>query len=289
MTEYAYHVNISDIRLTTIIFDHAFELPTVGNDKMPSQKTSMHRHANYEIFFVSDGTLSIGTEQETLSYERSLVVIPPFLNHYRTKTMNSGYTINFFLKKNEVVPGNLHDAVTNACKNHLLHFPLSNDELFYLERIGNHLKTHDDPDAIPHLIWLLFSEIFRKIAPVPRKANPSIGRSTEYINKIEYYINQHCHEKIHLSDIGRELYLCDKQVTRIIRQKYGCSFSELVNQTRMTSARMLLLQTDQSIREIAAKVGYEDRENYFFTLFRKRYGITPTEYRKTAKNTQNTQ
>lgn len=46
----------------------------------------------------------------------------------------------------------------------------------------------------------------------------------------------------------------------------------------MEKAADYLRNTEQSVTEIAGKVGYNDA-NYFTRTFRKRYGISPREYR----------
>ena len=105
------------------------------------------------------------------------------------------------------------------------------------------------------------------------------NQSQRYTNRIDLFIAEHYREKIRLSDLAETLYLCPKQVTRIIRKNYGCSFSDLVRDHRLRLARAMLESTEESISSIARAVGFE-YENYFYTLFRKAYTITPAEYRE---------
>ena len=44
-------------------------------------------------------------------------------------------------------------------------------------------------------------------------------------------------------------------------------------------AKEILTNTSRSIKEIAFELGYENKV-YFFTVFRKATGMTPTTYRK---------
>ena len=62
----------------------------------------------------------------------------------------------------------------------------------------------------------------------------------------------------------------------------GISPIEYIQQFRIVKAAEQLLQTNQSIKEISAAVGIENPE-YFSTLFKKKTGFTPTEYRKRTK------
>ena len=46
----------------------------------------------------------------------------------------------------------------------------------------------------------------------------------------------------------------------------------------MKKARSLIRSTSLSIEKIAAQVGYQNAE-HFNRLFRKKYGLTPVQYR----------
>ena len=67
--------------------------------------------------------------------------------------------------------------------------------------------------------------------------------------------------------------------SRGFRQAVGMSPKSYLIQTRINHARMLLLRTGMTAREIAREVGYHD-EFFFYRLFRKRVGMTPTGYRE---------
>jgi len=66
-------------------------------------------------------------------------------------------------------------------------------------------------------------------------------------------------------------------------REYGVTLSELVIQKKLHVARALLKNTDMKIKEVAARVNL-GIENYFYTMFKKRYGISPLEYRKKCRD-----
>lgn len=53
---------------------------------------------------------------------------------------------------------------------------------------------------------------------------------------------------------------------------------DLINTTRLARARQYLEQQDYTVAEIMVKVGFGN-ESYFYRLFKRRYGVTPKEYR----------
>jgi two-component system response regulator YesN len=51
---------------------------------------------------------------------------------------------------------------------------------------------------------------------------------------------------------------------------------------RMERAKILLLSTDMKNYEIAEATGFED-PNYFSTAFRKKYNISPNQYKEKVR------
>ena len=64
-----------------------------------------------------------------------------------------------------------------------------------------------------------------------------------------------------------------------IKKLTGRTFSELLVDKRCTVAAKMLSETDLSVGEIIAAVGYQN-ENFFRKAFRQKYGKNPLEYRK---------
>ena len=282
MTEKFFKADISDIRLSAGIFDEAFSMRADGDYKWSLAKLKeIHQHSTYEIFFVVDGALSIVTENDTLVCRRSVVMIPPFVNHYTVPDGLDGHCMYFTLEHVPHSGGGIFDLVNDAIKDRVTVLPITDDECFYVTHIAQTISGKLPRDSTEHFIPLLFGEIFRRLLPANTPLEGKAQKSGKYINTIDTYICAHYCENITLSDIASELYLCEKQISRIIRKEYGCSLSEIVNRRRLAAASMLLKYTNMPISEVAANVGY-DYGNYFFTLFRKNYGVTPLKYRENA-------
>ncbi len=282
MTENFFRADISDIRLSVGIFDEAFSMRSDGDYKWSLAKLKeIHQHSTYEIFFVIDGALSIVTENDTLICRRSVVMIPPFINHYTVPDGLDGHCMYFTIERLPRSDGGVFDLVSNAIKDKVTVLPITDDECFYVTHIAQAISGKLIRDSTEHFIPLLFGELFRRLLPQNTPLSKETQKLRKYINTIDTYICAHYCENITLADIASELYLCEKQISRIIRKEYGCSLSEIVNRRRLAAACMLLKYTNMSVSEIAANVGY-DYENYFFTLFRKTYGVTPLKYRENA-------
>ena len=63
----------------------------------------------------------------------------------------------------------------------------------------------------------------------------------------------------------------------------GMTCVDYINEYRLKIATNLLETTDMSIMEIAVKVGVNNI-SYFNKIFKKKFNLTPKEYRKNLKN-----
>ncbi len=72
-------------------------------------------------------------------------------------------------------------------------------------------------------------------------------------------------------------------LSRLIKKSTGYTFQELLMRKRFQKAVMFLVETELPVEEIAVNIGYEN-QSYFYRQFKKRYGMTPNEYRKLHKH-----
>ena len=68
-------------------------------------------------------------------------------------------------------------------------------------------------------------------------------------------------------------------LSRIIKSKTGKTYTELIQEKRLSQACFLLKNTRMDIDEIAVQVGYENL-SFFYRLFKGKYNISPMKYRK---------
>ena len=59
----------------------------------------------------------------------------------------------------------------------------------------------------------------------------------------------------------------------------GTSFVEYLNDYRLLMAARMLISTEETVTEIARLSGF-DQPSYFNRLFRRKYGMTPSQYRQ---------
>jgi AraC-like DNA-binding protein len=154
---------------------------------------------------------------------------------------------------------------------------MQEDQRFYI----NQLARQNTEENVSHLLSLLFSSILSPFVPAKNNSQAPLNHRTKYTGTVEDFLQKNAYKKIHLCDLAEILSLSEKQCARLLKKHYGCTLSDLIHKSRMENAAVMLKYTDLPINEIAHRLGYE-YENYFYTVFRKHYSITPFEYRARA-------
>ena len=92
------------------------------------------------------------------------------------------------------------------------------------------------------------------------------------------YIEQH-YKTVTLAGLAAFFGYSERQMIRILQTYTGESFRSLVQRAKLARACDMLRHPEISISDILAEVGYTNA-SHFYSLFQKKYGLTPSEYRK---------
>ncbi|KOY17942.1 hypothetical protein AMS66_03100 [Paenibacillus xylanivorans] len=99
---------------------------------------------------------------------------------------------------------------------------------------------------------------------------------------MQYYIRDHYPEpNLSLELVSNSAGLSSSYLGKLFKGSTGQSFSEYLNHTRLEMARELLLTTKDTAAKISETVGMYNI-TYFSTLFKKKYGASPSAYREQA-------
>lgn len=275
-------VRISDMKFKIIRFGIAPEMGLWPADRDMSTEPG-HTHLNYEAIFVTQGELEVRTHEKNIKFERKIVIIPPNLNHYTVPSRLDGCFCVLFKIENSKYDNSKVEYLNNYLSKDITAFELSDDVDYYIRAFARKSKenTHSAEKDAVLLAELIFREIISFIPAVDTLDD--FKHESWCIGAIENYINSHLEDKITLTDVANHVYMSNKQVSRIIMREYGVHLSELVIQKKLHVARALLKNTDMKIKEVAARVNL-GIENYFYTTFKKHYGISPLEYRKKCRD-----
>ena len=96
--------------------------------------------------------------------------------------------------------------------------------------------------------------------------------------RVRQYIREHYREDIDRGSIASHIRLAPNYLSHLFHKEFGCSIREYINECRIHEAKRLLVNTNQTVTEIALSTGFNNIP-YFSTVFKKYTDMTPAEYR----------
>ena len=124
-----------------------------------------------------------------------------------------------------------------------------------------------------------FGHLLRYILP------PEFALCKTEVRQILLYLHLHYDKQITLDDIAREVRLDRSYICRLFKRETGCNIFTYLNKLKMNAAAALMRGGKEYVKEIAADVGIQD-PFYFTRLFKKHFGVSPSDYRKTFESNE---
>lgn len=93
------------------------------------------------------------------------------------------------------------------------------------------------------------------------------------------YIHQHYQDNtLCLNEIANNVHISPAHLSALFKKQRQQNISDVITDIRIETACNLLKNTNLSLKEISAKVGYSN-QYYFSSCFKKKTGQTPSSYR----------
>lgn len=146
------------------------------------------------------------------------------------------------------------------------------DELRKMSELSSDKAT----ECVRRLLYMLNIDALRGKAALETSIDSAQDR-------LYRHINEHFREEITLESLSALVHMDPSYLSRIFKKKYGVSPIECVIRLRLDYAFGLVMNTDMTVSEIADYCGYGN-VSFFISVYKKRYGMTPGEQRKIARN-----
>lgn len=129
-------------------------------------------------------------------------------------------------------------------------------------------------DYISHITSLAM-----ELAEEVRHYLANMKYSSPLINKVCEYIYLHYNQNISVKEIANKMNVTDYYLIHLFKKETKKTILEYREEIRLYKAKELLEDRNLTISQIANYVGYLDN-NYFAKVFKDRFNISPSGYRK---------
>ncbi|MCH4890103.1 helix-turn-helix domain-containing protein [Acidaminobacter sp. JC074] len=101
---------------------------------------------------------------------------------------------------------------------------------------------------------------------------------SKYVTDAFKYLQENMDEHITIDHMSNILGISKRHLSRLISEETGKTYTEAYNDFKIEHAKILLKHTRYNMVEIASRVGFNSQA-YLSKQFKKRTGLTPSEYR----------
>lgn len=141
-------------------------------------------------------------------------------------------------------------------------------------QLENYLNQIESCVTVEDLQAYLADTVQRVKADIQKQRN-----TADYtIDRITEYISAHLSDSVSLEDVAGAVYLTPGYLSEYFKSKMDTNFKDYIFRLRMERAKYLLGKNIR-IQDISSQCGYNDVK-YFCKVFKKYYGVAPTEYRR---------
>lgn len=158
-------------------------------------------------------------------------------------------------------------TIENLYRNHFAEGYLYENETIIIQ-------NYESSDEISDYLFGKLEKIVMMI--YDKRDNKACG-IVEDINKIIY--DRFGDQDLSLDMIAESIGYTSKYISKVYRSVTTQTINEVILQRRIAESKRLLSETDLLVGEISAKTGFSS-DSYFYKVFRRVNGITPSEFRR---------
>ncbi len=112
--------------------------------------------------------------------------------------------------------------------------------------------------------------------------NPDAQQQNSMLRRVIDHIGAHLHQPLPVDDLAQLAGLSRAHFSRVFAAQEGMAPAQYVLQKRLERAvKLLTMAADLPVKDVSGMCGFED-PNYFAKVFRRGFGVSPTELRTTG-------
>lgn len=244
--------------------------------------STIHTHACAELFFVTAGRGRFQLQHESFPVAVSdLVLVNAGVPH--TEVSQTGSPMEYTVLGVEGL-----EVLTNTGGYALSHISSGWEEMTVCLKLMLQEARSGQADyhlVCQHLLDIILLQLQRQddLAIASSQPGHKVSRECDLVRR---YIDNHFKENLTLDQLSAVAHINKYYLVHAFRKEYNISPISYLISRRTQESRFLLTNTDYTLSQIAQILGFSS-PSYFSQSFRRLEGMSPMEYRKRYRHSQN--
>ncbi|MBE6679204.1 MAG: helix-turn-helix domain-containing protein [Ruminococcaceae bacterium] len=146
------------------------------------------------------------------------------------------------------------------------------------EKISSLISSQVSNEECQQIVTTMYMELLMKLHRTKMRA----AHSKEAV-AMKDFLDANYSRLVGNEELAAHIFHSADYCVKLFKKEYGMTPYNYQMEQKMTLACQILRQTDMSVKEVAASVGYNDT-HYFSRLFKQKRGISPKAYKKQNSN-----
>ena len=246
-----------------------------------------HCHPYFELAYIEHGSCRFFIEDTMFDlHDGDFLLIPPRVFHFTRYLFGSCLRCGIYFRAGDLESELISHFPDGAdFLSQVRIFQVPTDARREIGRIIMRMAAEDRgfDERSPLMLRLQLQELLllcSRVCLLLTETPASIHTTDRQVLMAARYINEHFRQQISAADIAAAAGFSPNYLSRKFREAAGIGVHDYLVFIRLRSAAFELISTSDSVTDIALRNGFSD-SNYFKDVFKKKYGMTPREYRKT--------
>ena len=162
-------------------------------------------------------------------------------------------------------------------------FCMDSYDLLHAEAVSAGLVPAADPEQMrsSFLTSISMEELIRPVLELAEVCQGDSRQKKPHSKAVRLamdFIQENFATPISLEQVAAQVYLTPEYFSRVFKEETGVTFVNYLTDIRLHHSVQLLESTALRVQDVAKQVGYPN-VSYFSTVFKKKYGMSPYEYR----------
>ncbi len=240
-----------------------------------SENVKPHSHSFFEVIFVAEGKVTYKLNDSEIEIdEGNFILLSPNILHSISASTENAYKISLAFMIDE--KSELYNNIVSAKKKKANYAPEMNDIFNFIL-----LQSEENDFFTPALIRGKLLEITYFVLKtlnikIPENTFQTCDARTQLAKE---YIEKNKNRLLSGGEVASVCNLSLKQLNRLFVSDTGITLYDYITECKLKEAKKLLLDENQSIKEIAFSLGFES-ESSFSSFFKRHSGLSAGAFKK---------
>ena len=247
--------------------------------------STLHTHPCAEVFFITDGSGYLRTNEEAVPIgTNDVIIVNSNIEH--TEVSSEDKPLEYIVMGVDGLEAVSSDVDSDETGNgySVVHFQTGGEQIlnhlrFLLTEIENKQPGYNTvcQDILEVVLLLLMRHSRFTVTFIP-----SVRESSRECAIVRRYIENHFMESLTLDDLAAVAHVSKYYLVHSFNREYGTSPINYLLSCRIQESRYLLSKTELPLSQISGLLGFSS-PSYFSQSFKRIQGISPVEYRHRSK------